>query len=190
VPSTKTLPPTQRERVARLYLDKRKQMAEQAAIRMGRPFKAAEGTWAEWVRMWNQRDPNVDEAQAWEHELQFAARALADDPTLDPQKVNAEVPIRVALKVFPLRKDVIRQMGGTTYREWADNADEVERRAAPLRETPHPVLEPAPPSPDQGAAPPAAAPAPIPAEQTPPAPPTMPIPGATGAPMGQGGGMP
>jgi hypothetical protein len=95
----------------------------------------------------------------------------------------------VALKVFPLRKDVIRQMGGTTYQEWADNADEVERRAAPLRETPHPVLEPAPPSPDMGVAAPAAA-APIPAEQTPPSPPTMPIPGASQAPTGQGGGMP
>jgi hypothetical protein len=153
--------------------------------------------WNRLVELWNRRDPAIDEDQVWKEELAKAGQALADDETLDRQTVLDELPLIVAQKVFPARVRLIKESSGKTdYNGWTDFADDLERRAAKVREQQQsaadtsganlPAQDAATATPAAPAPPPAPAPAmpPPPAPVAPPAPP-MPDPMRPG-PVGQG----
>lgn len=186
--------PTQQELIARAYNRKVDELGKAAADRLGRAYGTREVDWDKLVALWDEPAPDVDEAQVWDQEMDKLVQALADDPSLDRDEALAELPIVVAEIVYPQRRELIKSNGGTTYREWADFSDEIERRAALVRKPKPPMTvkkaaEPVPPpeplaepAPAGGMARPSMVPpqVPVPAEMPaapPPAPSVMPLAG-------------
>lgn len=122
-----------RELAARLYLTKVNEYARQYAARLGPAYGAKEVDWNKLVELWETKNPDVDVNRAWEDAAAQAEKLIAADPTIDPDLVRKEIPIEVARRVYPKREEAIKSAGGQTYKEWADLADEIEKRAAKLR---------------------------------------------------------
>lgn len=123
----------QRETAARLYNQKVEEYAREYARRLGPAYGTKAVDWDRIVELWNTQDPDLDVDKVWDDAAKQAAEMIEADPSLDPEQVRAEIPVEVARRLFPKREEAIKAMGGTTYREWADNADEIERRAAKAR---------------------------------------------------------
>lgn len=135
---------SQKEQIARLYLQKAESLARAVAEREGQPYGTTNVDMTKVAEAWNTRDPNVDEQTVWHDTIAKAAQALASDPSLNKEDVLDEIPIEVARVVFPKREQIIKAMGGLNYQDWTDNAEKVEQIAGRLREKEKPP-EVAPP---------------------------------------------
>lgn len=128
-------PLTQMERIAALYNQKTRALAEASADREGRPYGTTEVDIKKLAEMWEERDPAAPpEEKVWDDLISKAAAALQLDQTLDRDDVLAEIPIMVADIIYPRRREVIKAMGGDDYTTWVANAAKVEAEAVKLRE--------------------------------------------------------
>lgn len=130
--------PRPKEQVAKLYLEKVESLARGMAERDGPLFdergEPAEDTNLGGVAdLWDRRDPEVDEATAWQEALGMVEQAVAQDPKADRAALEAEVPVAVGLRVFPLRARLLQSSGALGYRDLVTFADKVERLAAKRR---------------------------------------------------------
>lgn len=127
-----------KEKVARLYNQKVERLARQAAERDGPLFDdkgrpSEDVTLGRLAELWDRRDPEVDEQAAWQEALSGVTEALAADPSLDREKLTAEVPIAVGMRVYPLRVKVLQGSGALGYSDLVTFADKVEAHAAKRR---------------------------------------------------------
>jgi hypothetical protein len=130
----------QRELAARMVNEKLQTAAQQLAERLGPAHGTKEVNWPEIIEMWEASDPDLDIEQAWDDAAKQAAMLIEKDKNVDPDKVMAEIPIEVARRYFPKREAAIKALGGMTYADWAQNAEEIEKRAAKVRVPPPPPL--------------------------------------------------
>ncbi len=122
-----------RELAARQYNEKTFRYAQELAQRLGPPYGTSEVNWPQIIELWETHDPDLDIDQVWDDAAKQATQLIEKDKTVDPEKVKAEIPIEVARRWFPKREEAIKALGGSTYAEWAKNADEIEKRASKLR---------------------------------------------------------